>query len=46
MKKYKLSEEGKEILKGVLIEILIGVLATIGLAFTIMIGLMLYCMTI
>lgn len=46
MKKYKLTDEGKEILTSILMEMLIGIFAIIGLVLTIALGLFLYCIVI
>lgn len=46
MKKYKLTNEAKETLKEILLNLLIGPLAVIYFIITVLFGLLLYCMVI
>lgn len=46
MKKYKLTNEGKEILKEILLNLLVGPMAMICFIATVLFGLLLYCMVI
>lgn len=46
MKKYKLSDEAKEILKEIALNLLIGPLAVLGFIGLVLFGLFLYCWVI
>ena len=46
MKKYKLTNEGKEILKETLLNLLVGPMVMICFIATVLFGLLIYCMVI